>query len=85
MTRMMFVFFYPDYLDYIFWKKNFPFMSSNKICLLDKGPSLYYVSIFLAFLYPTAHPPNHLISINTVLNVSKTGHFLNPPTQLLLT
>ena len=43
---------------------------------LGKGPSLYYVSIFLAFLYPS-----HPISINTVLNVSKTGHFLVPPTQ----
>ena len=27
------------------------------------------------------HPPTHLIRINTVLNVSKTGHFLDPPTQ----
>ena len=26
-------------------------------------------------------PPTHLISINTVLNVSKTGHFLDPPTH----
>ena len=25
--------------------------------------------------------PTHYVSINTVLNVSKTGHFLDPPTQ----
>ena len=40
------------------------------------GPSLYYVSIVLTFLNPT-----HLISINIILNVSKTGQFLDPPTQ----
>ena len=38
------------------------------------GPSLYYVSIFLAFLDPTH-------CIYAVLNVSKTGHFLDSPTQ----
>ena len=39
-----------------------------------KGPSLYYVSIFLDFFWPT-----HYVSINTVLNVIKTGHFLDLP------
>ena len=43
-----------------------------------KGPSLYYVSIYLDFFWPT-----HYVSINTVLNFSKTGHFLDPPTQSL--
>ena len=28
-----------------------------------------------------AHPPSHYVSINTILNVSKTGHFLDPSTQ----
>ena len=36
-----------------------------------------YVSIFL----PIGTPPTHLNSRNTVLNVIKTGHFLDPPTQ----
>ena len=27
------------------------------------------------------NPPTHYVSINTVLNISKNGHFLNPPTQ----
>ena len=34
--------------------------------------SLYYVSIFLDF----SDPPTHYDSINTVLNVSKNGHWL---------
>ena len=50
-------------------------LTFNKITT-GKGPSLYYVSIFVAFLDPT-----HLVSINTVLNVSKTGHFPDLPTQ----
>ena len=29
-------------------------------------------------------PPTHLININTVLNVSKTGHFLDPLTIVIL-
>ena len=50
------------------------YLSSTKVV---KGPSLYYVSIFWTFLDPTTH----LISINTVLNVSTNGHFIDPPTQ----
>ena len=38
-------------------------------------PSIYHVSIILSFFYP----PTHYVSINTVLNVSKTDHFLDPP------
>ena len=34
-----------------------------------------------AYFWPFLTPPTNLISINTVLNVSKTGHFLDPPTQ----
>ena len=30
------------------------------------------------------HPPTHYVSINTELNVSKTGHFLDPPTHPVL-
>ena len=48
---------------------NFRRMSSN-------GSFIYYVSIFLDSFWPT-----HYVSINTVLNDSKNGHFLNPPTQ----
>ena len=47
----------------------------SNVCCELRGPSLYYVSIFVVFLYPTL-----LISINTVLNVSKTDQFLDPPT-----
>ena len=35
---------------------------------LSKGPSIYYVSIFW-------DPPIHHVRINTVLHVSKNGHF----------
>ena len=41
------------------------------------GPSMYYVGITLCFFWPS-----HYVSINTVINISKTCHFLNPPTQL---
>ena len=34
----------------------------------------YIMSLYLAFLDPT-----HLISLNTLLNVSKNGHFIDPP------
>ena len=44
------------------------------ILSLFKKPSLYYVSIFWDFL-----DPDHLISINKVLNVNKNVHFLDPP------
>ena len=40
-----------------------------------RGPSLYYVSIFLDSFWPT------YVSINTELNVSKNCHFPTPPTQ----
>ena len=36
-----------------------------------------------AYFGPFWNPPTHLISINAVLNVSKNGHFLDPPTQSL--
>ena len=39
---------------------------------LWKGPSIYYVSIILDALWPT-----HWVSLKSVLNVSKTGHFLD--------
>ena len=44
-----------------------------------KGPSIYYVSIILDFFWPT-----HYVSINIVLNVSKTGYFLDSPTRSFL-
>ena len=40
--------------------------------VFDKGISIYYVGIILDFFWPS--PP-------TVLNVSKTDHLLDPPTQ----
>ena len=42
-----------------------------------KGPSMYCVSVILNFFSPT-----HYVSLNTVLNVRKTGHFLNSPSPL---
>ena len=42
-----------------------------------QGPYIYYVSIIWTF----SHPPAKYVSINTILNVSKIGHFLNPPTR----
>ena len=29
-----------------------------------------------------SHPPTNYVSINTISNVSKIGHFLNPPTRI---
>ena len=47
----------------------------KSVTLHGKGPSIYYVSISLDFFWPT-----HYVSINTVVvNVSKTGSFLDPP------
>ena len=43
----------------------------------SRGPSLYYFSKIYFF-----RPTNPLISMDTVLNVSKNSHFLNSPTQL---
>ena len=48
-------------------------LTFNKITT-GKRPSLYYVSILFAL------HPIHLVSINTVLSVSKTGRFQDPPT-----
>ena len=44
--------------------------------LFPMGPFIYYVSIILDFFWPT-----HYVSRDTVLNVSKNYHFLDPPTQ----
>ena len=41
-----------------------------------QGPYIYYVSIIWTF----SHPPTNYVSINTILDVSKIGHFLKPPT-----
>ena len=59
------------------WKNQF---YSHHMTRSPKGPSIYYVNIFSDFYSPN-HPPN--VSINTVLNVRKTGNFLDPPTQSL--
>ena len=42
------------------------------------GLSIIYVRINLDFFRPT-HPPDHYVSKNAVLNVSKTGHFQTHP------
>ena len=34
-----------------------------------------------SYFWPFNTPPTHLISINAVQNVNKTGHFLDPPTH----
>ena len=34
-----------------------------------------------AYFWTFSDPPTYYVSINTVLNVSKNGHFLTPPTQ----
>ena len=34
-----------------------------------------------AYFWTFLEPPTHHVSINTLLNVSKNGSFLNPPTQ----
>ena len=39
-----------------------------------QGSYIYYVSIIWTF----SHPPTNVVSMNTILNVSKIGHFLNP-------
>ena len=57
--------------DY-YWRKDWTIGNLSQ----TKGPSL----ITSAYFWPFRTPPNHIISINTVLNVSKTGHFLDPPT-----
>ena len=51
----------------------------SKTITYDKGPSMYYVSTFLDFFWPTH--PTFYVSINTVLNISKNIYFLNPPSQ----
>ena len=38
-----------------------------------QGSYIYYVSIIWTF----SHPPTNVVSMNTILNVSKIGHFLN--------
>ena len=60
-------------------------ISLNAIHFLGKIKLFMYLEdnpyITLANLWPFYAPSTHLISINTVLNVSKTGHFLDPPTH----
>ena len=43
---------------------------------VSKGPSLYYVRIFLDFFWPT-----YYVNINTAMNVGQNGYFPNPPTR----
>ena len=42
-----------------------------------EGSSINHFSTILYFFWPS-HPP--IVHISAVLNVSKTGHFLDPPT-----
>ena len=44
------------------------------------GPFIYYVTIFLEVSDPTTY----YVTINTILNISKNGHFPSPPTQSFL-
>ena len=67
--------------------KNKPKPGSLLTCLIDvqfwweldlpEVPSIYHVSIIVDSFWPT-----HYVSKSTVLNVSKIGHFLDPPTHL---
>ena len=52
-----------------------PYYFPYGIC---KSGHPYITSVYF---WPFWTPSTHLISINTVLNVSKTGHSLDPPTH----
>jgi hypothetical protein len=54
-------------------------LQKHKKKFLPWGLSIYYVSIILDFFWPSHY--RNKISIDLVLNISKMGHFLDPPTQ----
>ena len=63
--------------DTSIWQSNQEFLFSPLYHRLQRD----HPFITSTYFQPFWTPPTHLISLITVMNVRKTGHFLDPPTQ----